>query len=90
MRFQVKREYFEAPGKLSMGRKDFITKILQDLLKVKPITMHWLSDMLGRVEWELCFKDPKSRADFWEQLQAAMRNSQQNVFEFGVGGTRKV
>lgn len=84
----VKKEYVEAPGKLTMGRKDFVTKMLQDLLKVILIKLHWLIDMLG-VRVGALLQRSQEKSQFLGAAACNHRESQVKFFEFALEGSGK-
>lgn len=45
--------------------------------------------MLGGAEWELDFRNLKSRSDLWQQLKMARGTPQLQAFEYARGGTRR-
>lgn len=60
VRFQVKKKFQGAPGRLPIERNDLMTKVLQELLTVKTVNLHWLTEMQGGVEWELFHRSRKN------------------------------
>lgn len=71
-----------------LERDDFTVKIMKSIPKVNLINLKYLFCVQNGVEFELGFKDPKLRLDFWQWLEADKGNLYMKGTEFVRGHKR--